>query len=149
MWEKGMLFDDEFLGAIPASISDVETRLGIEGAGAEDFSAYGTGFSVADKSTLVGVPLLFLQWRFIEGNMGEFAAAHVITGDGRKVVIVDGSTGIRDQLMRVTATRIKRGQDSVASRSALKVKGGLRRSDYQFDDGSGKMKDATTFYLAE
>jgi hypothetical protein len=83
-----------------------------------------------DKASLVGVPMFFIQWRFNSGDLGEFVSIEAITkADGRKVVINDGSTGIRDQLMELTTTRILKGMSRTSSLTlALEANSGLRVS---------------------
>lgn len=106
----------------------------------------GDGFALLPtdgKGTLVGVPLLILAYNFSEGDNGEFVTLRVITKDNRKLIVNDGSTGIRDQL---------KDYDSRSQGRSLYVANGFRRSDYQYDDvnqktGEIKKKNATTFYL--
>jgi hypothetical protein len=112
----------------------------------------GNGFEILDtkdKGQLVGVPMLFLSWRFNDGDNGEFVSALVVlkVGNGiRKVVLNDGSTGIKEQLKSFTfdyAPKKLGGQKF----SGLVAKNGLRRSDYTIEI-DGKESAATTFYIA-
>jgi len=99
-----------------------------------------------DKSQLINVPFFINRWWFTEGDMGEFAVLRCITsrpvrtgaGETTKVVISDGSTGIHDQLKKVTLKTQKT--------AALMVRHGLRVSQYTADTDSGP-KMAETFYL--
>lgn len=111
----------------------------------------GTGFAVADDTTkrqLVGVPMLLVGWTFNLGNWGEFVSMLAITQDGRKVVVNDGSTGIKEQLSEYTARTGKY--------AGLRVRHGLRESTYDIDaetkipvtrDFIGATEEAHTFYL--
>ena len=106
-----------------------------------------SGFSVCqDKSLLVGVPLIILDWSFSEGDQGEFVSVLVITKDNRKLIINDGSTGIYAQLKRLPKL----------DGNVLGVHKGLRRSDYDrrdengnliLSDKTGRPERATTYYL--
>lgn len=103
----------------------------------------GNGFAViSDKSVLIGVPMILLQWRMNDGDQGTFVSVSAVarTEMGmKKVIINDGSTGIRDQLAKYSQ---KTGRDG-----GLVVKKGLRRSDYDVTMDDGSVKHATTFYL--
>ena len=142
------LFDEGALAQVTdfaTAMSAVEAAVGT----VEDISSYGNGFSVVDsKHSLVGVPFVVLQWRFNEGTFGTFVSAAIVTEDGRKLVLNDGSTGIRAQFEMVTAKRTKNGE--AATQAGLICRNGLRASDYTYKDAtSGKDVPATTFYLAE
>lgn len=109
--------------------------------------ALGDGFAlVKEKDSLIGVPLAFIMWSETSadapGSLGEFGfiAARVITQDGRKLVITDGSgTGINMQLRQFSADNGRSG--------GLVAKNGLRRSDYTFTDDRGKEQSASTYYV--
>ena len=60
----------------------------------------GTGFGLLeDKSKLVGVPLVILEVQEHPGDFSEaFVSLTVVTRDGGKYIVNDGSTGIRDQI---------------------------------------------------
>lgn len=105
-------------------------------------SELGDGFAmIKNKDSLVGVPCLFMSWSFNTGEYAdEFVAARIVTEDGRKVVIIDGGTGIRQQLREFTDSHGGR-QGGLLSRR------GLRKSEYTYTDENGKEKDAETFYI--
>lgn len=111
----------------------------------------GDGFTlIDDKNRLVGVPLMFLEWKF---RPGDFALPYVscrvvaqIQGVGvGKFIFNDGSTGIADQLATYTKKTGRQGR--------LYAKQGLRRSNYtvQLPDprNPGQFIDspATTYYI--
>ena len=84
----------------------------------------GSGFDVLDtkeKSKLVNVEFLILDWHFSMGDKGEFVSLSVVARDGRKFIVNDGSTGIKDQ--------IKALNDAGYSGGIL-VRKGLRASEY-------------------
>ena len=142
------LFDDETLSGIKsfADAWDMAQSLG----GTQSISDFGTGFVVVEsKDQLIGVPLMILEWRFNPGEFGMFASATAVTEDGRKVIINDGSTGIRAQLEMVTAQRKTAGVAEDRLQTFLACPKGVRASRYEFADANdGKVKSATTYYLA-
>ena len=100
----------------------------------------GDGFALTDnKDQLCGVGLAFISWLKSDGDFGDFLAARVVTEDGRKFVITDGSTGIYQQLMTFAQERGRMG--------GLVAKNGLRRSDYTYTDSEGKERPAVTYYI--
>lgn len=107
----------------------------------------GTGFRVlptSEKSTLVGVPFLILEWHFSEGDQGEFVSILAVTRNDEKVIINDGSTGIKDQMHQLGDSR------------PLAVPGGLRSSTFYYNSTTKETSNrpregfspATTYYLA-
>ncbi len=97
----------------------------------------GDGFRVAneeDERRLIGVPLMLLEWRWNDGDFGEFvsivAVAQGADGQATKWILNDGSTGIREQ---VRDFETKYGRNG-----GLMVRQGLRVSDYTTDLDTGK-----------
>lgn len=86
----------------------------------------GNGFSLLedkDKARLVGRPLIIIQWQFSAGTFGEFVSASVMLMDtGDRVILNDGSTGICEQLRKLT--------DRLNRQAGLHVPRGLRASTY-------------------
>lgn len=116
----------------------------------ESMADYGTGFEIVkDKNVLIGVDFVILDWRFTDSSKfeGDFVSAMVVAKDGRKLIVNDGSTGIRDQLRFVTSERVRK--DHPNPQSGLLVRGGLTRSDYTYQDVKGKSSAASTYYLSE
>lgn len=134
-----------------ASVDGFESALAaLDAAGLryQGMDEFGTGFVLADKSALVGVPFVIMEWRFNAGDFdGGFVSAACVTQDGRKVIINDGSTGIRDQLLMVTTQRVAQGNE--APQNGLVVYGGLTVSNYTYTDEKGKQIPATTYYLSD
>lgn len=137
--DRGLSLDDDTLASI-SSLDDALKVLSDAGIGATDIADLGDGFSVMDKSEFVNVPLVVLDWKFSSGDYGdEFAIMRIVTADGRKAVLTDGSTGIRNQLASFSRHGIVGG---------VIVKRGLTRSDYEYVDEKGKRTPASTFYLS-
>lgn len=118
------------------------------------------GFVLLDegeKTRFVGQPLLFIDWRFYDGEFGEAVTFRFMAADGGRFRGNDGSTGIKDQLKEITAIREKEGHK--APTQALAVRKGFQESTYYVhkDDGhviergenvpDEKKRKASTFYL--
>lgn len=109
----------------------------------------GDGFTLIDnKKNLVGVEFIVVSHRFVKGDHGDggYSIVHVVTRDGRKLLFMDGGTGIHAQFGELHT----RG---MLGNSALHVPGGLRESNYETmitDSKTGKaeMKQATTYYMS-
>lgn len=107
----------------------------------------GSGFVLLkDKNKLVDVPFIILSFSFPEGDFTDenglkshFSVMRVVTERGDRYVVVDGSTGIYDQLDQFYGRSGRNG--------GMMVKGGLRRSDYEYTDAQGKTSPASTYYL--
>ena len=141
---KAIVGDDILAGI--KSAQDAFDVLAEMGATVDDFNDYGNGFALLkDKSQLAGKTFVIIQWKFNPGDYGDFVSAAVVTEAGEKLVLNDGSTGICDQLIGVTAKRVA---DGIANtQSGLIVRGGLRVSEYTKTDEQGKDYQAKTWYL--
>ena len=117
-----------------------------------DLSAVlGSGFTVLptdDKFRLLNSELIIVEWHFAVGDNGEFVSLAVVTKDGQKLIVNDGSTGIRDQVKDLEARGIF---------PPVLVSRGLRVSEYYYDPNDSDKKSrtqvegyrkATTYYLA-
>lgn len=136
------LNDENVLREI-TTLSDVFSifeKAGIDIVDAE--SMLGDGFTLLkDKNRLVGAELAIIKHKQVDGDHGTFSVAHIVTADGGKFVIVDGSTGIHSQLTQYAA--------SAHAGRPIYLKSGLTRSDYEYtDEKTGEQKPATTFYLS-
>lgn len=109
--------------------------------------AIGDGFALLDKDqkgTLVGTPMIFLKWALSEGDYvdqetgekGEFAVVRAVTKDNKKIVFLDGGTGIVQQLKMFEA-------DNFGRQGGLVAQKGLRVSEYDHPQ-YGKSK---TYYI--
>ena len=100
----------------------------------------GDGFVMLDdKSELVNKPMLILAWIFAPGDFGEnYCIMRVVTGDGSKYVVTDGSTGL--------AAQIREYEARTGATGGLLVQRGLRKSEYDTEI-NGEMVHGTTFYL--
>lgn len=100
----------------------------------------GDGFGILkNKDSLIETPLIFISWDFNVGDQGEYVSVKVMTKEGRKFILNDGSTGIYAQLVAYTAKKKVCG--------GLLVGKGLRRSDYTFTNEKGEETPATTYYI--
>ena len=138
----GRMSDDDLANI--SSLADAMS-LGQDTYGeAVDVSDYGSGFALLkDKRILVGVPFVIVQWidNSDKGDYaGGFVSLYVVTEDGRKLIVNDGSTGIRDQLIRIKNRSGRMG--NILCRTGLSV------SDYEYEDTDGVMRPASTYYLA-
>jgi hypothetical protein len=142
-----VISDDALTGI--KSYEDAWAAAEAAGGAVEDWSDYGTGFVVvANKDELVDKPFVIAEWRFNDGKFADqFVSMAVVTKDNRKLIVNDGGTGIRDQLMRVTAKRLERGAPEGTARVGLVCERGLRKSTYPFTDDQGKEQTGTTYYL--
>lgn len=109
----------------------------------------GSGFSLTDnngKYRLIGEPFVIVRMQFPQsteykdpetGEWLHYAVIHIMTRDGRKLIITDGGVGIYQQCEEWSVREGRKG--------GLYVPGGLRVSEYDLPDGSGQ---GMTYYLA-
>lgn len=97
-----------------------------------------------DKGRLVGVPFIALRWHFSatdDYDSGHFVTVHVLTKHGERLVFNDGTKGgIRDQLMELS--------QNTDRFEYLVCEKGLRTSEYEYVDESGRKSRATSYYIA-
>lgn len=95
---------------------------------------------IKDKNVLIGSPFMILDWRFNKDGSGrEYVNVLVMGSNGEKVRFNDGGTGVYAQIKAI--------QDE-CGKVGVMVKGGLRKSDYTFENEKGVKTAAITFYLA-
>jgi len=111
----------------------------------------GDGFDVLsgeDKAQLVGIPMVFVQWRFTNGKDGFLVIIDALAKIGlndtdvRKVRIIDFSakSGLCQEMRDYT--------DRTGKMTGLIVRRGLKASTYNFEDPkTGETRVATTYYL--
>lgn len=94
-----------------------------------------------DKSKLIGIPFVILDWRFIvdKKTQNEYASVLVMNTEGSKARFNDGSTGVYAQLKTLT--------ERYGVTGGVQCRHGLRKSDYT-TEVNGKATSATTYYLA-
>lgn len=132
---------DEILRSIGSSgnafADAVKAAAQIYGGVQEIHEELGTGFQLlTDKSTLIDRRLLLLKWNFTNGTYGTFVSVAVVTEDGGKYIVNDGSTGICEQLRQLSLNNDKYG-GYIANR-------GLRTSTYTTCKGCGKPRPQFT-----
>lgn len=109
----------------------------------------GDGFTlVTDKRQLLDTEMLVVNHRFVKGDHGDggYSIVHVVTRDGRKLLFLDGSSGVHEQFKEL------HGRNLLGNK-ALHVPGGLRASEYEViipneKTGKPETKKAVTFYLS-
>lgn len=110
----------------------------------------GDGYDpLKNKSRLVNVPFLIVDWTFNHGDQGEYVSCKIITQANEKFRISDGGTGIYRQLWDLADSGVPVG-------TPIAVYGGVVQSDYKLRDQNGKLlldekgkeQSATTFYLS-
>jgi len=93
-----------------------------------------------DKGKLVGVPFIIVYWeKHEEGNFGSFITMFIIDKDDKRYIVNDGSTGIRDQLERLSKESTTNGM--------IVCRNGFRVSEYEYEDKDGKKRPAKTYYI--
>jgi hypothetical protein len=95
-----------------------------------------------EKAELVGKPFVITSWRYNpDGDMGDFMVVQITTKDDEKLFFVDGSTGIKDQLLGYQ-------EKMDGAQRPIFVPKGLRVSNYTYkDEISGKDIPASTYYI--
>lgn len=127
------------LASFDDALKLVQAKVGEQNVGVAA-DEIGDGFKLLDnKDVLSGVAIIIITWDFHQGDHGEFVSCKVMTKDGQKYIVNDGSTGIRDQLIQYSKKKGTQG--------GLFCEKGLRRSDYTYTDESGKESSASTYYL--
>lgn len=132
------LLDDSTLADI-GTFTDALQTINDAGIKVTDITDLGTGFRVVpDKQQLVGVPFVIIGWKQRVGEYGDMTVAFIVTEPGDKWILVDGSTGIHNQLSSLTRRGVTGG---------VLVRDGLTVSSYEYEDGDGNKRPARTFYL--
>lgn len=135
--------DENFLSSNElASINSFDDALSIinekMGGQVAEVSDLGDGFSVLEnKETLIGTPFIIVQSVFRDGDYGPYVSCHVVTQDGRKLILNDGSTGVRDQIAMLWERKPEMKGRPIVCRK------GLRKSTYNHPQHG----PSTTFYL--
>lgn len=129
--------------AIDGFQAAMQLALELEGVNSESqllaASELGDGFALADKQTLVGVKMVALSVKLSTGEIGEYVVVRAVAKDGRKVVIVDGSTGIKDQLAEY--------MEANHGTFPRLWENGLRVSTYTYTNEKGEESPAATYYI--
>src|SRR5690606_3568232 len=130
---EGMEFNEETLREF-SSFDDVLRASG--GVVNKINDHLGDGFSVLeDKTELLDVEFMVVTYSVhpSESTGKEFTSLRVITRDGRKLIINDGSTGIHEQCLAL--------RKRLGNFVPLHVPRGLRMSEYDYRDGEVKKRD--------
>lgn len=143
------------------AIAHLREQFGEEGV-IDAADILGTGFERVEddeavKRSLCEIPFVLYYWAFsmgeyvnAEGQRTDFVTMFILTDDGRRLIVTDGSTGVARELAKIT--------DKTGRQHGLILRRGLRKSDYRIAmvDGvkkavprnyEGDTEPATTFYL--
>jgi hypothetical protein len=128
-----------------SNINDALVALAGAGIVVEDISGYGDGFILLptdEKASLVGVAFAIADGRKVTDKATErvYWSLRIITGDGRKLIVNDGSVGIAKQVEQIVARR--------GTVAGLVCPNGLSGGEYTTTLPSGEKVKASTFYLA-
>jgi hypothetical protein len=100
----------------------------------------GNGFRLLkDKVQLIGKAFIALSWRFNPGDFGEFVSMLIVTEDGGKYIVNDGSTGVCQTLASYTNATGRHG--------GMVARNGLTVSNYEYEDEKGEKHPASTYYI--
>jgi len=148
---KPRAFDDDSLRGIGSFNDALDTLRTASNGIVDNFDDYGTGFVVlptAEKRRLCGVPFVIIEWAFTSGKNGEFVSAYVVTKTGEKLIVNDGSTGMRDQLRKVADMRLSKGFSELGAMTNLFCARGLKESTYPYTDPkTGEVSEGVTYYI--
>lgn len=128
-----------------SSFEDAARYLADAGVDVVNAADFGDGFDILptkEKTRLVGQPFIILEYSFHPSKEfgGDFVAIRLVTKAGEKLILTDGSTGIREQLKTIA------GESNTTQ--GLFIPRGLRASDYEYaDPQTGEMRQARTYYL--
>lgn len=114
----------------------------VDAGNAVHFSDIEVRGQIKDKAELVNVPFIILDWAFRSSDVygGEYVVVDIKTQTDPHKFFVDGSTGIKDQLLAASRKLQNKHVPII-------VRKGLRSSTYQTKDASGNDITGTTFYL--
>lgn len=151
----------EVVGSVSATskidfgkVTNIEQALALLAQHEVEVTEYGDGFTLTDKADLVGVNMVITDWTFNvsdrffdeKKNGLPFVSVRGVT-DNSKFVFNDGSAGVYAQLLELTEHL--RVEGAPYTSAPLSVKGGLRVSEYEYEDpNTGKTSEASTYYLA-
>lgn len=113
--------DNDF---VPESWDDVREALGTEG-----LTELLVTWRPINKDDLIDTPFLIVNYQFHKGNFGEFVAVRLMTEDNERYFFVDGGSGICSQLSEMVKL--------TGRMAGIVVSGGLRKSEYPFDNDLG------------
>lgn len=108
-------------------VRTIQDAIALAGAPVDLSEVLGSGFEVVPtnkKGQLIDKGFLVLESHFSNGDKGEFVSLTIMTEDGQKRILNDGSSGIRDQVHELENRNIP---------LPWLVRKGLRSSVYYFD----------------
>lgn len=126
-------FDDVLLRGIASFDDAVKLAADVWGGITPAGEHIGNGFSVVpkdQKGRLIGVPFLIMAMKFHDGDFGEYVSMILVTANGDRLILNDGSTGIFYQARTLVELTGRSGGFSVSD--------GLRVSEYDTCAECGK-----------
>lgn len=101
-----------------------------------------------DKDMLLSKPFILRNVSLSKDDdtEQEYIVGHLVTKDNELYVMTDGSTGIKDQLVKLINKRKSDGHPT--PNQGIVIPNGLRKSEYFHVGEDGKKQPATTYYLA-
>ena len=130
-------------------LDDAIAAANAAGLDVQDITDFGDGFVLldsGDKATLKGVPFVIMDGmnRVDKSTGRSYVSLRIVTGDGRKLIVNDGSVGIYEQAQSIFE---KRG-----TLRGLIVKDGLTGGEYTTtitnSKGESEKVTASTYYFA-
>ena len=131
------------------SLDDAIAAANLAGLDVQDITDFGDGFILLEsdrKETLKGVPFVIMDGtpRVDKATGRSYMSLKIVTGDGRKLVVNDGSVGIYEQSLSI--------MDKRGTLRGLIVKDGLTGGEYTTtitnSRGESEKVTASTFYFA-
>lgn len=110
-------------------------------------------YPVIDKERLINRPFMALTWSISKPANESYGTPYIVVRGilrgGKRFRFTDGSTGICEQLIKLTEQRIKSG--FAVPNAGLICPNGLRKSEYTYrdtdKDGNPVDAPASTFYI--
>lgn len=128
------------------SMEDALATLAQAGIEVTSVTDFGDGFLVMDKADFVNVKFVIVNYKIVPAEKSDFgsdfAVIRIITADGRKAILTDGSreSGLCVQIKTLQRRGVTGG---------VMCEKGLTVSEYPYEDPSdGKTKTARTYYLS-
>ncbi len=113
----------------------------VQGGQVAELDPWTTYRTKDEKAKLVGKPFVILAWESgsLTSYEGDYVALYCVGEQNEKFKIIDTGAGIPNQIA---------DHETANGSQPLFCRNGLSRSDYDYDDGSGRTTKATTYYLA-
>jgi hypothetical protein len=127
------------------SFDDALALLANSGMELSSIKDYGDGFEVLDKSRFVNRKFIIIDYKIVDAEKStygtEFAVVRIVTVDGVKALLTDGSvkSGLCNQIMTLRDQGVTGG---------VMCEDGLIVSEYDYVDENGERTPAKTYYFS-